>query len=140
MVNRKAGNVGDILINHVDIAPTTLGLCGIPVPEWMEGTDYSAVRILEKERPEYPDSAYLQSVIPTCHDDSINKPWRGIVTKDGYKYVCFQGMDYMLYDLKQDPYEQVNLAHNDHYKELRLRLKQTLKEWIDKTQDEFLLP
>lgn len=28
-------------INHVDIAPTTLGLCGIDKPDWMEGTDYS---------------------------------------------------------------------------------------------------
>ena len=32
-------------INHVDIAPTTLGLCGITVPDWMEGTDYSGHRL-----------------------------------------------------------------------------------------------
>jgi hypothetical protein len=30
-----------------------------------------------------PDSAYLQSVIPTMHADSVDKPWRGIVTRDG---------------------------------------------------------
>ena len=30
----------DYPINHVDIAPTTLGLCGIRPPEWMQGTDY----------------------------------------------------------------------------------------------------
>lgn len=140
VVGRKAGNVDNILINHVDIAPTTLGLCGIPVPEWMEGTDYSAVRILDKEKSQYPDSAYLQSVIPTHHNDSINKPWRGIITTDGYKYVCLEGMDYMLYNLKEDPYEQVNLAHNDQYKELRERLKRKLGEWIQKTKDDFKLP
>ena len=32
-------------INHVDIAPITLGLCGIRKPSWMEGTDYSHYRI-----------------------------------------------------------------------------------------------
>lgn len=140
VVSRKAGNVDNILINHVDIAPTTLGLCGIPVPEWMEGTDYSAVRLLDKEKSKYPDSAYLQSVIPTHHNDSINKPWRGIITTDGYKYVCLEGMDYMLYNLKEDPYEQVNLAHNDQYKELRQRLNSKLGEWIQKTKDDFELP
>lgn len=140
VVGRKAGNVDNILINHVDIAPTTLGLCGIPVPEWMEGTDYSAVRLLDKEKSQYPDSAYLQSVIPTHHNDSINKPWRGIITTDGYKYVCLEGMDYMLYNLKEDPYEQVNLAHNDQYKELRQRLNKKLGEWIQKTKDDFKLP
>ena len=37
---RKCGNA-PCLINHVDIAPTTLGLCGIETPDWMEGFDYS---------------------------------------------------------------------------------------------------
>ena len=29
------------LINHVDIAPTSLGLCGLDAPEWMRGRDFS---------------------------------------------------------------------------------------------------
>ena len=37
----KAGRTKAV-INHVDIAPTTLGLCGIPVPASMIGYDYSA--------------------------------------------------------------------------------------------------
>ena len=140
MDSRRAGNVGNVPINHVDIAPTSLGLCGIDVPEWMEGTDYSAIRLLDKPRPGYPDSAYLQSVIPTYHGDSINKPWRGIVTTDGYKYVCFEGTDWMLYNLNNDPYEQVNLAHNEKYRALRLRLRERLAKWIADTGDRFKLP
>ena len=31
----------DALLNHVDIAPTTLGLCGIDAPQNMVGYDYS---------------------------------------------------------------------------------------------------
>ena len=34
-----------VMINHVDIAPTTLGLCGIEKPVWMEGFDYSFCRL-----------------------------------------------------------------------------------------------
>ena len=32
-----------VLINAPDIAPTTLGLCGIKKPSWMEGKDFSGV-------------------------------------------------------------------------------------------------
>lgn len=139
-VDRNVGNLEDILMNHVDIAPTTLGLCNIGVPDWMEGTDYSGVRLLEKERKDYPVSAYLQSVIPTHHGDSINKAWRGIITADGYKYVTFEGMDWLMFDLKNDPYEQVNMVHNDKYQVLRMRLMGELKDWIEKTGDSFELP
>lgn len=140
-VARKSGQVDEVFINHVDIAPTTLGLCGIDKPEWMKGNDYSSFRILDKAPVKnFPDSVYLQSVVPTGHHDSINKPWRGIITIDGYKYGCFPGMDWVLYDLNKDPYEQVNLAHNDKYKKLRLRLKEELRRWIAETEDKFELP
>jgi arylsulfatase A-like enzyme len=33
------------LLNHVDIVPTTLGLCGIARPDWMRGVDYSGLRL-----------------------------------------------------------------------------------------------
>ncbi len=136
---REVGDVYDVLVNHVDIAPTSLGLCGIDAPSWMEGTDYSSIRFLDKENPEFPDSLYMQCVIPTGHGDSVDKPWRGIVTKDGYKYVCFENCEWLLFDLKTDPNELVNLTHNSIHKDLRARLKAELQSWIDKTEDKFSL-
>ena len=130
------GNV-DVLINHVDIAPTTLGLCGIDIPEWMEGTDYSGYRIATREKPSEPDSAYLQLVVPTEHWDSVDQPWRGIVTHDGWKYVVMAGIPWLMFNLSDDPYEQVNLAHNSHYLSERQRLHQLLLDWIAKTDDTF---
>lgn len=140
-VARKSGKVEEVFINHVDIAPTTLGLCGISKPDWMKGYDYSSFRLLDKERAKgYPDSVYLQSVVPTGHHDSVNKAWRGILTKEGYKYGCFEGTDWVLFDLNRDPYEQVNLAHNDKYKVLRQKMKTKLEKWIAETSDVFQLP
>jgi arylsulfatase A-like enzyme len=123
----------------VDIAPTTLGLCGIRPPSWMEGTDYSALRIGGPE-PELPDSAYLQSVIPTGHGDSVNRPWRGIVTRDGWKYVCLERMPFMLFNLHEDSFEQVNMAFNNRYRAERHRLQARLAQWIADTGDRFDLP
>jgi arylsulfatase A-like enzyme len=79
---RKVSRV-PTLINAADIAPTTLGLCGIAAPAWMEGNDYSGRRLDGRPDVPNPDSAYLQNVIPTGHGHSINKPYRGIVTADG---------------------------------------------------------
>ncbi len=135
----RAGRREDVLLNHVDIAPTTLGLCGIRPPGWMEGTDYSALRIGGPE-PELPDSAYLQSVIPTGHGDSVNRPWRGIVTQDGWKYVCLERMPFMLFNLREDPFEQVNMAFNNRYRAERRRLQARLAQWIADTGDRFDLP
>ena len=139
---RYEGRTGrpDVLINHVDIAPTTLGLCGIDKPDWMRGCDYSGLRLPWRPSPEIPDSAFLQSVIPTGHGDSVDRPWRGIVTRDGWKYVVLEGQPWLMFNLNEDPYELVNLAHNTKFRAERRRLQQRLAEWIAETGDAFDLP
>jgi len=125
-------------INHVDIAPTSLGLCCIEVPKHMQGTDYSSVR-MHKETKGFPDSAYLQSVTPVMYHDCEPYAWRGILTNDGYKYVAFENMPWLMFDLNTDPYEQVNLAHNLKFSHKREALQARLQQWIDETGDHFQL-
>lgn len=129
-----------VLLNHVDIAPTTLGLCGLAKPAWMAGTDYSHYRLRKKNPAGEPDSAYLQNVVPTGHAHSINKPYRGLVTRDGWKYVCFEGVSWLLFNLNEDPYELVNLAHNNRYRAQRRKLIDRLRQWIADTGDKFTVP
>jgi arylsulfatase A-like enzyme len=127
-------------LGAVDIAPTTLGLAGLPKPDWMQGTDYSPHVFDGRERPEDPDSAFLQSVIPTRHGDSVDRPWRGIATRDGWKYVCLEGVPWLMFNLNEDPYERVNLAHNTKFGGPRKGLHERLAAWIEKTGDKFPLP
>jgi arylsulfatase A-like enzyme len=127
-------------INHVDIAPTTLGLCGVAIPEWMEGHDYSGCRLEGRPTDGVPDSAFLQSVIPTGHGHSIDRPWRGVVTRDGWKYVVLEGQPWLLFNLNDDPYEQANLAFDLGYRRQRRRLQGLLADWIIATDDAFSLP
>ena len=137
----KGGYREKVCFNHVDFAPTSLGLCGLPVPEWMEGTDYSWVRTAGAERPDRElTSAFLQSVIPTRHFDSVDKPFRGVVTEDGWKYVCLEHCEWMLFHLKEDPYELVNYAHEQLYVGKRRELYDLLCRWIEKTGDSFPMP
>ena len=137
-VNRSGTD--SLPVNHVDIAPTTLGLCGIAVPDWMQGFDYSARRLRGRNSTTEPDSAYLQAVIPTGHGDSLDRPWRGLVTRDGWKYVVLEGQPYQLFNLNEDPYELANHALNPAYRGERARLQARLLAWINDTGDQFTLP
>ena len=127
-------------VNIADIPATTLGLCGVPVPEWMQGRDFSALRIRGRELPEHVDSALLQGVIPTCHGYSTDRPWRGVVTLDGWKYTVLEGQPWMLINLNEDPFEQVNYAHNSNHWAQRRRLQGLLADWLERTGDSFALP
>lgn len=127
------------LVNHVDLAPTSLGLCGIPVPEGMEGYDYSPLRRGEA-LADAPDSAYLQCVVSTGHECAPNYPWRGVVTDDGWKYACAETHEMACFDLNADPYEQVNLVYANHRRERRGTLNRLLREWVAKTGDAFAVP
>ena len=128
------------LASIVDIAPTSLGLCGLPVPAAMQGRDLSAVRLANVPAVEEPESAFIQLVEATRHGDSTDRPWRGVVTDDGWKYVCLEGQPWLMFNLGEDPYEQVNLAHNTRFRVQRKKLHDCLKQWIEKTGDTFELP
>lgn len=136
--NRSGQNPAPL--NHVDIAPTTLGLCDIDAPDWMQGFDYSGCRTPGRPLQNAPDSAYLQLVVPTMHGDSVDRPWRGVTTTDGWKYVILEGQPWLMFNLNEDPYEQVNLAHNTMFKHERKKLQDRLATWIADTGDSFALP
>ena len=136
MYGSKKWGVENMVVNHVDIAPTTLGLCGIETPEWMEGFDYS-FNTQGGRRDNIPDSAYIQCVIPTGHGNSVNSPWRGIVTREGWKYVCLPGQPWLLFNTNDDPYEMANHVFNTAYGQVREKLHARLREWIAETGDEF---
>ena len=130
----------DALVNMPDIAPTTLGLCGVPVPAWMQGRDFSGMRVPGRPLPADSDSALLQCVVPTRHPDSVDRAWRGVVTRDGWKYVALPDQPWLLFNLAEDPYEQANHALDPVYAAERRRLQALLAAWLDRTSDTFALP
>lgn len=135
----KSGS-SDVLVNHVDIAKTSLGLCQIPIPNEMVGTDFSSLRLEQRPISEPKDSVFLQSIIPTMHGSSVDKPWRGIVTDDSWKYICFESQEWLLFNLVNDPLELTNLVHDSDYRDIRVKLNQRLVQWIQETDDCFFVP
>jgi arylsulfatase A-like enzyme len=128
-------------INHVDIAATSLGLCGIRPPAAMEGFNYAPqISWSAGESPPPPKSAYLQYYRPSKFGRCIDRPWRGVVTEDGWKYACFEHQPWVLFDLNEDPYELNNLAYYRLNHERQGQLQALLSDWVEQLGDEFPLP
>ncbi|MEM9752042.1 MAG: sulfatase [Planctomycetota bacterium] len=134
----EVDHISTALLNHVDIAPTSLGLCGIDVPESMAGFDYSREVVRRPNADEHPPAAaLLQSVVPTGHGPSVDQPWRGLLTIDGWKYIAFSGAPYLLFNLNEDPYELRNLAHHAHAASKRTVLHRQLVDLLSSAGDPF---
>jgi arylsulfatase A-like enzyme len=130
----------DAPLNSVDIAPTTLGLCGIDVPEWMSGYDWSHLRRRhDPARDDEPDAAYLQHLVRKYHKGGMDCTWRAIVTRDRWKYIVQENAPLAMFDLNTDPYELNNLIYDPTFKDRRKQLHDRLARFIQDTGDEYPL-
>jgi len=128
----------DALIDAPDIMPTLLGLCGIPVPDTVEGSDFSA-HIAGGDDPS-DEAALIMCPQPfgqwtvTHH---AGKEYRGLRTKR-YTYVRDLQGPWLLYDNDVDPYQMRNLAHDAMASAIRDELDEALQEKLEGRMDEFL--
>jgi arylsulfatase A-like enzyme len=144
------------LVSHVDLYPTLLEACGIPVPEGTAGR--SLLPLLTGEGTfERRDAVYVEK---TYHDNY--DPMRGLRT-DRYKYVLnFDAQTLYdvriataprynwfrfpfrktlreeLYDLQSDPVEANNLAAEPEHQARRERFKAQVARWMAETDDPLL--
>ncbi len=116
---------------HVDYAPTLLGMCGVPAPRTMQGTDLSAL-VLGRKQPA-PDSAYFQIFGP-YDGDGTTQGWRGVRTSR-YMYARYESEPWVLYDLEADPYEMKNLAADSSAAPAREALEKRIGDWMRRTGD-----
>ena len=89
---------------------------------------------------EFPNSAYIGIAVPTGHGNSIDRSWRGVITQDGWKYAVIEHQPWLLFNLNDDPYEQVNHAYNTRFKTKRRELHERLLQWAKQTGDDFAFP
>ena len=128
---RSAGKVTDALFTQVDFAPTLLSLCGVGVPEAMQGSDLSPVILGTTEQG--PDSAFFQIFGP-YRSGGVEFSWRGVRT-GRYMYARRESEPWVLYDLENDPYELKNLANDPGSAGIREELEAKLDDWMEKTGD-----
>ncbi len=143
----KKHTVNDKLFNSVDIMPTLLGLCGIDIPDTVEGTDFSPY--LKGEATDFDvDAVILECIQPFGEFAKIKtgtypkqfsggREYRGIRTKQ-YTYVADLNGAWLLYDNETDPYQKANLIENPNYRDVAEKLDLLLRKKLNERGDEFL--
>ena len=136
---RRFGRKGRVVgapLNSPDILPTVLGLCGLPVPEGVEGVDFSGAA--EGDDRSSGGGALLSLPVPITEARRFGfAEYRGLRT-DGYTYVRSIHGPWLLYDNRRDPYQMHNLCGRIEYRDLQSRLDRDLNTRLKERKDEFL--
>ncbi len=129
----RPDRTSDAIVTHVDLTPTLLSLCGVSVPSEMQGTDLSHIVLGKLEQG--PDTAFLQIFTPFA-GDGTPRPWRGVRTSR-FLYARTEAGPWLLYDLKEDPYELKNLALDPKSASLRERMEKQLATCMKRSNDKW---
>ena len=109
----KAGNVvNDEFVLNIDIAPAIVAAAGQPVPEGMQGEDFSKL-YLSEEPVEWRQDFYYEH--PVVTNESRIPTSEALVTHSE-KYIWWPFYKYEEYfDLKSDPFEKHNGINDPEY-------------------------
>ena len=126
------------VINSEDIMPTILGLCGVGIPETVEGLDYSGH--LRGGKDPSDGAALITCVQPFGQwnrDQHGGREYRGVRTQR-YTYCRDLKGPWLLFDNEKDPYQQSNLVGKPEVAALQGRLDAMLTRKLRAANDEFL--
>lgn len=124
------GRRSDAVVNLVDVMPTLLGLCDLPVPDSVQGSDYAAHVLGETN--EVSDATYVEGNLP--FDDA----WRAIRTDEHVLAVDRDLETIHLYETTTDPYQQDNLAGTESASDLEADLRGRLFEAAYELDDRYV--
>ena len=117
----KATGQTDALHSSVDLMPTLLDLADIEIPETVQGFSQAPVLSNQKEKvrdytyAEY-DNDYRYATFPDGTPDHLRCRF---LRDDQYYFAYFEEDDFgMLFDMKADPQQQINLYTNPNYSQI----------------------
>ena len=136
--------VPEAMIGMQDMMPTLLGLSRLPIPEGVEGIDFS--NFLQGDENPSDSIALLACYHPFGQWRSgidggpygfTGREFRGIRT-NSHTYVRSLQGPWLLYDNLNDPYQLDNLVDLPQHLSLRDDLDQKLQRKLDQRKDKFL--
>ncbi len=124
-------------IDAPDIMPTLLSLCGLSVPDTVEGQDFAP--LLRGEPCELDSAALLCCPCPfgNWHRGVGGREYRGVRTE---RYTFVRGLDgpWLLFDNAEDPCQLHNLVGRAEYRGLQDSLEAILDAKLRQRNDLFL--
>lgn len=128
------GGENDICLNTVDLMPTLLGMMDLPVPDEVEGGDYS--RTLLGQSNEEPAGALMMGTGATAAWEDGHE-WRAFRTRQ-YTYAVYKsdGQE-LLFDNLADPFQMHNLMEDPAYAPVAAELRARMMAQMEKINDTF---
>ena len=127
----KPGNVIDVPLAHIDIAPTLLEVCGVKVPDGLDGRSF--LGLLRGEPTQWPE----RILFTQWHRGDVPEKYRAFAARGPrYKLVQAAGVPenakwkpkYELFDIPNDPFEEHDLAAEKP--EEVAKLKKAYESWF----------
>ncbi len=120
-----------------DIMPSLLGLCGLEIPESVEGRDWSPE--LRGQAEADPEDAAFLNMSAEFTELQFNgmQAYRGLRDRR-YTYVRNLDGPWLLYDNEVDPFQMNNLIGDSDHADLQQRLEQKLQSMLVQRGDAFL--
>ena len=108
----------------MDLIPTLCDFAGIEIPEDVQGRSIKPLAVGKQPKD-------WRSFVVS--ENGIGR----IVRSDRYKYILYKkGQNReMLFDMKKDPGEMVNLATNPDYRDILGEHRKLLESWVKETGD-----
>ncbi len=136
---RKLGRQGRRIrtpVNMPDLMPTLLGLSGLPLPDSVEGTDWSRLALGSPE-PRGAE-AFLNLPVPITEARRYGfAEYRGL-RSERYTYVRSIEGPWLLYDNERDPFQMHNLCDRAEHRPLQRSMDRALDAMLRQRKDEFL--
>lgn len=154
-----AGEVREGLVSTIDIMPTCLEAASVSVPGTVQGN--SLLALARGETDEVHDEVFAEVTFhvlytpmrairtrqfkyienlsddPTMLDQCAKFEWAQRAAREPGQKCCVPRPPEELFDIVADPDEDVNLADDPAYKEIKAGLKRTLHKWRKDTRDPF---
>jgi arylsulfatase A-like enzyme len=137
--DQTRGTVDHRFVESIDILPTCLDAFGLDIPRFIQGRSLLPL-VRGEEVDEWRDAVFAdwdfrfyQTGVRLSLPFERCRAW--MIRDDHYKYVHFNGLPNMLFDLKNDPNEFYNLAADPKYKDVILEYQSRLIEWRQTYED-----
>ncbi|MBE0534734.1 MAG: sulfatase [Phycisphaerae bacterium] len=127
----------DMPFGTPDIMPTLLGLCGLDVPQTVQGRDYAPVLRGKAEPVNDAELIMCPQPFGQWTRKIGGKEYRGIRTRR-YTYARDLNGPWLLYDNTADPYQLNNLINKPEHAVLQKELDAVLTRKLEETNDDFL--
>ena len=132
------------LIETVDVLPSVLELCGLPIPEHVQGRSFAPLLAGNRSLYDPRSALFAENIMPeviTNGDEGyffvpgegvggIRHPDAKMIRTNRWKLNYYVGYGGELYDLESDPGEWDNLYDDPAHQPTVSELKSTLLDWL----------